>query len=99
MFKKLEVSKIARGQYKQLCQMSWNKCDNNEGLLVHKIRRAVNLGNKTYEYSNGDKVIRYYYHNFLVNEDEILKMWFDRSRNPFNVSEGIKRKYSKLVTV
>lgn len=94
---KLKVSGVAKGQYKQLCPLSWSKCNKNEKTLVYKIRRAVDLGRETHTYSNGCKIVRYYYHNFLVSDSEIMTMWKDESRQPHNVSEQQKQLHKKKV--
>lgn len=96
--KKLKISGVARGQYKQLCPFSWEKCKGSEPLLSYKIRRAVNLGLKTHTYFNGCRIIRYYYLNFLVSDKEIMTIWKDTTREQYHISENKKRLYLDGVT-
>lgn len=94
--KKLRISGVTKGQYKQICKYSWHKCNGNEGELSYKIRRAVNLGKQTHVYRNGCQIVRYYYLNFLISEDEIMTMWSDHSCPPYEVSERTKHLYDSL---
>lgn len=93
----LKVNGVARGQYKQLCPMSWGKCNGNEGLLAYKIRRAVDLGKETYTYSNGCKIIRYGALNFLVSRHEIMTVWVDNSRPVVVVADEEKALHKEIV--
>lgn len=92
---KLTISGVTKGQYKQLCPLSWKKCNNDHTLLNFKIRRAVKLGKHVHTYSNGCKIIRYHSHNFLISDGEVMTMWTDISREPHTVSEASKQMYQK----
>jgi hypothetical protein len=93
----LKVNGVAKGQYKQLCQLSWGKCKGNENLLVYKIRRAVDLGTKTHSYNNGCTIVRYYSLNFLVGSNEIMTIWRDDSRHTVQVKADVKAIHKEII--
>lgn len=93
----MEINGFTKGQYKQLCPISWRKCNGDEKSLEYKIKRAVDLGKVTYTYKNGCKLIRYYYFNFLVDDKEIMTMWQDKSQEPYLVTEKQKMEYKPKI--
>lgn len=94
----MKINGIVKGEYKKKCPVSWHRCKGNEKLLEHKIRRAVDLGEKTYVYENGCYIIRYQVLNFLIDKDnnEIMTMWKDKTRPKVEISEEIKDLYDDI---
>lgn len=89
----MKISGVAKGQYKQLCPLSWAKCNGDENTLLYKIQRAADLGKTVYTYKNGCKIKRYYYLNILVDDKEIMTIWKDKSTKPYFVSDKRKNKH------
>lgn len=86
----MNISGVVKGQYKQECPNSWEKCNGNESLLEYKIKRAVELGKVAHTYKNGAKIVRYHSKNFLIDDSEIMTMWTDKNTKPVAVSEEMK---------
>lgn len=93
----LKVSGVAKGQYKQLCPLSWDKCKGNEYMMLYKIRRAVDLGKQTHKYQNGCRIVRFHHLNFLVDQNEIMTIWKDDSRPRVAVNETLKALHKEIV--
>lgn len=93
----MKISEVTKEQYKQLCPISWSKCNRDEKMLEYKIQRAADLGKVTHTYNNGCKVIRYHYFNLLADGNEIMTMWQDRSSKPYDVNEKRKLNYKPKV--
>jgi hypothetical protein len=87
----VKVSGVARGQWYNLTK----KKEKDVKMVNYKIERAVKLGQIAHVYPTGEYIVRYYNLNIMVNGDDILTIWRDRSRPMVNVLEKSKKMYDK----
>lgn len=94
--KKLKVSGVAKGQYRQLCPFSTEKSEREHVSINYKIRRAVSLGKVVHSYNNGCKIIRYHNLNFLSDNKEIMTIWRDDTTERYDVDKQVKELYDEI---
>lgn len=91
----MAVSRIAIGQWKQLCR-DYGKCNDDE-LITKKVIRAFTLGQITHIYENGNIIKRYHDLNLLESDGEIQTIWRDSTSPSVFVDERLKLKYDLLM--
>lgn len=89
-----KVTSLALKQWRQLCPNSVLKTPTDKE-LKQKIKRACFLGQRSYVYKNGCYVVRYYYLNLLLSEqNEIMTVWQDKTTPPVYVKDELKKEYN-----
>lgn len=91
--KRLKVKSSVIDQYKELCPLSYSKCDSLTD-VEYKIKRAATLGTHIATFDEA-KHIQYYNLCFVVKENKIIHMY----QNPdkyIEVRESVKWAYDRL---
>lgn len=85
----MKINSLIKKQWGQLCKNKFH----SDLYFEYKIKRAIELGQVTYIYENGCRIVRYYDLNFLIDPklDEVLTLWRDVSTQPVDISYGLKK--------
>ncbi|MGG1671463.1 hypothetical protein ACIFOE_12580 [Paenibacillus sp. NRS-1783] len=89
----MKVSNKAIEKYKELCPISYQKCDSLTD-IEYKIKRAVALGTKLAEHE--DTIFKQYHHlQFTVQNGKVIDLTKDYDKY-IEIRESVKSAYNRL---